>query len=203
MMNTPTGNKDSSNILHLIPKNSIGAEVGVWEGYTSEKLLTRNPKLLYLIDPWSTSGYDEPIKQNDSTFSVDNYYKRYQKLAGGANTNSFNNYYDNVHSRVCKKFENLDNVKICRTTSSNWFETYNKDKLDWIYIDGDHSYIGVMNDLLGAMTVVKKGGIIIGDDYKWDSEKDKGGVKKAVNEFARKFNYDVKRYGLYQFGMVL
>ena len=203
MMITPDGNKDSNSIMHLIQENSIGAEIGVWEGHTSSKILKRNVKFLYLVDPWATSGYDIPVNKKDKTFSLDNYYTRYKDLAGGSTKQKFNSYYDSVYDRVCNKFGDLPNVGIYRVSSSEWFSEYNKDKLDWIYIDGDHSYTGVKNDLLGAASVVKKGGMIIGDDYKWDSKKDKGGVKKAVNEFAKKFNYNVERYGLYQFVIVL
>jgi predicted O-methyltransferase YrrM len=83
--------------------------------------------------------------------------------------------------------------------STNWFETYSGEKLDWIYIDGDHSYTGVINDLRNAIKVVKKGGLIIGDDYKWHSEEDKGGVKKAVKEFIAEQNLKVNQYGKVQF----
>ena len=36
--------------------------------------------------------------------------------------------------------------------------------LDWIYIDGDHSYEAVKADLKAAMQAVKRGGFICGDD---------------------------------------
>ena len=53
--------------------------------------------------------------------------------------------------------------------------------LDWIYIDGDHTYDAARADLDAAMRVVKPGGLICADDYrlgKWWGD----GVVRAVNE---------------------
>jgi predicted O-methyltransferase YrrM len=80
-------------------------------------------------------------------------------------------------------------------TATQWFAQFDKPFLDWIYIDGDHSYTGAYNDFCNALTVVKKGGIIIGDDYKWSSDGDKGGVKKAVNQWAEENDLKLEQYG--------
>ena len=78
------------------------------------------------------------------------------------------------------------------------------EKLDWIYIDGDHSYTGVKNDLNNAIEVVKPGGLIIGDDYKWKSlTADKGGVKKAVNEFVSQHGLNLSAHGSVQWSIKL
>ncbi|MGM2776519.1 class I SAM-dependent methyltransferase, partial [Bacillus cereus group sp. Bce015] len=46
------------------------------------------------------------------------------------------------------------------------------------YIDGDHSYQGVMSDILNAKKVIKENGIIAGHDY-CNAYK---GTIKAVNQ---------------------
>jgi len=51
--------------------------------------------------------------------------------------------------------------------------------LDMVYIDGNHSYKWVKNDILLSLKVVKKDGIIAGHDYS-DNYKDR--VVKAVNQ---------------------
>ena len=87
-------------------------------------------------------------------------------------------------------------VEICRMTSDEWFEQYlaakghgNDEMLDWIYVDGDHSYEGCLKDLNNAKEIVKPGGLILGDDYGWPNSKyQKVGVTKAVNEFRKKHN---------------
>lgn len=49
---------------------------------------------------------------------------------------------------------------------------------DLIYLDGDHSYAGVKNDIINLLPKIKSGGYIAGHDYSeiW------GGVIKAVDE---------------------
>jgi len=50
---------------------------------------------------------------------------------------------------------------------------------DLIYIDGDHSYEGALYDAMNAYPLLKKGGVLIFDDY----NNDQFGVRKAVDEF--------------------
>lgn len=62
------------------------------------------------------------------------------------------------------------------------------DSLDFVYIDGDHSYDYVMNDIILYARRVKKGGIISGHDYilpgdyrhKFDIN-----VKEAVDDYVK------------------
>ena len=80
MMATPV-NTDSHNILSLIKPDTIGAEIGVWMGSTSEKLVKCKPKKLYLVDAWSTGPYIAAAKENN--VSLDAYYDKYKKMCGG------------------------------------------------------------------------------------------------------------------------
>ena len=56
---------------------------------------------------------------------------------------------------------------------------------DWIYIDADHRYEGVLKDIEAAQRKVKERGFLIINDYTtWSPrEAEKYGVMKAVNEF--------------------
>jgi hypothetical protein len=201
MMGTPT-NRDSHNIMNLIEKGSVGAEIGVWMGSSSRQFVKQNPSMLYLVDPWAVRGYDEALAAKDETFDYDKYLNNYKKLAGKATPESFDVYYDDVAAQVDKEFGGLPNVEVCRMTATEWFNTYSELKLepflDWIYIDGDHSYTGAYNDFCNALKVVKKGGYIIGDDYKWGKSGDKGGVKQAVNQWAEENDLELQQYGNFQ-----
>lgn len=197
MMGSPN-NDDSKNIMELIKKGSVGAEIGVWMGSSSRQFIKREPSKLYLVDPWAVRGYDEAVEAKDPTFPVDVFYKKYSKLAGGADKPHFDKYYDGVAAKVVKEFGSMENVEICRMTSTEWFGAYEEPFLDWIYIDGDHSYTGAYNDFINALKVVKTGGIIIGDDYKWGRDGDKGGVKKAVNQVAEENFLTLEKYGMNQ-----
>lgn len=55
-------------------------------------------------------------------------------------------------------------------------QEFNK-KIDLLFIDGDHSYEGVMTDLESWLPKLKNGGIIIFHDYSWAE-----GVQKAIKE---------------------
>ena len=69
------------------------------------------------------------------------------------------------------------------------------DKYDIIYIDGDHSYKGVKNDLISAYNKIKDGGFIMGHDYAINLKKTshifKFEVKKAVNDFCKEYKQNI------------
>lgn len=52
-------------------------------------------------------------------------------------------------------------------------------RFDLIYIDGDHSYAGALADTKLAYPLLKKGGVLIWDDY----DNVQFGVRQAVDEF--------------------
>lgn len=57
--------------------------------------------------------------------------------------------------------------------------------MDWIYIDGDHAYEGVLADALAAAPKVKPGGYLVFNDFAHaDRNLGRYGVHRAVTEFA-------------------
>lgn len=60
--------------------------------------------------------------------------------------------------------------------------------LDFVYIDGDHSYGGVEADLNSWFVKVRDGGIIGGHDY---AHPNHPGVKKAIDIFFRRFRWKI------------
>tara|TARA_B100000035_G_scaffold235115_1_gene203366 strand:- start:9 stop:632 length:624 start_codon:yes stop_codon:yes gene_type:complete len=201
MMATHT-NKDSAHIMHLIKKNTIGAEIGVWFGNTSTQFLKKGLKKFYMIDPYSV----EPYKEN-SEMSYQEWLAKYQPITGEFAEAGFKTYYERVWKEIQTRFGPLEEVELCRETSDSFFERYlaskghgNFEMLDWIYIDGDHSYEACIKDLNNAKEIVKPGGLIIGDDYGWpDAKWQKKGVTKAVNEFLLKTDFGVTRHGMTQY----
>lgn len=194
MMGQPT-NSDSVSIVNLIREGSVGAEIGVWMGNSSRRFLSRNPSKLFLVDPWSVSGYQPAIDANDDTHDEQYYYERYSRITGGNDEASFNKYYSKIADGVVREFGHLSNVEICRMNSTEWFAQYDKPFLDWIYIDGDHSYTAVYSDFSNALKVVKSGGLIMGDDYHWGKPVDKGGVKRAIDQWAEENQLTLEKYG--------
>lgn len=177
-------NKGGKSTAKKILKNSIGVEIGVWKGFTSEHFIKKT-KHLHLVDSWSVIAY----KDSDEHGTYENYLARYADMVGSTDPEDFQKYYDNIYENVCKKFEGK-NVTIHRMPSSEFFKTFDQ-TVDWIYIDGDHSYAGCFQDLENSKNIIKKGGSIFGDDY---NKSEKPGVKKAVDEFVNKYNLPLNIY---------
>jgi hypothetical protein len=64
-------------------------------------------------------------------------------------------------------------------------------ELDFVYIDGNHSYDSVMEDITTYYPKVRNGGIIGGHDYLSVYQPN---LTKAVDDFAKEYGYEVK-YG--------
>ena len=156
-------------LLQAMPKHAICAEIGVWEGDFSQRILdSTQPAKLHLIDPWR---YEQDITYKDSL---------YGGQIGGNQTKL-----DQVYARVCQRFASelvTLQVLIHRGDSHIVCEAFEDEYFDWIYIDGNHLYEYAIRDLTMYYRKVKAGGFITGDDYAeggwWQ-----GGVKKAVDEF--------------------
>ena len=140
-------NSDAPNILHLIKEGTIGAEIGVWMANTSAEFQKKNLTKLYLVDPYSV----EPFK-NNSEMPYNVWLKKYRKLLniapkGLSNVDmekEFVLYYENVYQKVKEKFVANPEVHVVRQTSNEWFNSCPDNHLDWIYVDGEHSYEDAM-----------------------------------------------------------
>jgi hypothetical protein len=168
-------------LLQQMPTDGVCAEIGVWEGDFSSKILeVARPRVLHLIDPWKHES-DEVYK--DACY-------------GGRKATS-QEQMDAVHSRVAKRFATqiqAGKVIIHRTPSADAVSAFADGHFDWIYIDGNHLYDFVKLDLELWCPKVKRGGYITGDDYtegRWW----KGGVKKAVDEFCSRKNCKLTTIG--------
>lgn len=205
MMYTQT-NKDSKNIMHLIKKDTIGAEIGAWMGNTSSQFLQKGIKKLYMIDSYSVEPY-----KNNTEMSYQEYLAKYQHVTSEFAEAGFMRYYDEVYKIVKNRFEPIKEAELCRMTSNEWFEKFlaakghgNNEMLDWIYIDGDHSFEGCYKDLTYALEVVKPGGMILGDDFAWPNAKwGKNGVTAAVDKFKDEHNFKLIRHGETQYSMTI
>lgn len=149
-------------LLCKMPKGSVCAEIGVHEGAFSAHILDAiEPERLHLIDPW-TQGEGLFGDQAAEQASVD------QRLA-------------KVEERFAEELA-AGRVRIHRALSSEIIGEFGDTYFDWIYVDGNHLYEFVKQDLELYYPKVKVGGYMAGDDYgtrgTWDN-----GVQKAVDEF--------------------
>lgn len=134
-----------------------GAEIGVEEGRYSEVLCKANPRLtLYCVDPWVVyPGYRSYFDQK----KVDEYYSSaVQRLAGTG--------------CIFIKAFSMEAVK-----------RFGDRSIDFVFIDANHSFISVVEDIYYWSQKVRSGGIIAGHDYIRRRKPTSTHVIQAVNGF--------------------
>ena len=89
---------------------------------------------------------------------------------------------ENIHKLLLMygALEKINNWKFIESDSDVIGRYWKEGFVDCLFIDGDHTYKGVMADMALWIPWVKHGGVIMFDDYN-----DKTGVKQAVNEVLR------------------
>ncbi len=168
-------------------KNCKILEIGVFEGTFSDFLFKETqPKELHLIDLFEGVTFSGDVDGNNGkTIDIG---KQYTFLKN--------------------KYTKADNVFIKKGKSLEILQTYLDDYFDIIYLDGDHTYDAVKNDLQLSYKKIKDGGWICGHDYEMNMTKANRfynfGVKRAVDEFCstNKFVIDCKALdGCVSFGI--
>lgn len=173
--------KDSRGyILIQLVKNSVIAEIGVWKGdFSSEILKNAKPKKLILVDPWQ---YDQSIR--GCAPQVEGKEPLSQK------------FFDVAKEDTYKKFTGIDEVTILETNSENASNKFQDNYFDYIYIDGEHSYNAVCQDLAYWYPKLKSNGTIFGDDFYWREKDNSFSVKKAYEEFIAK--HKIKKWCVFK-----
>jgi predicted O-methyltransferase YrrM len=133
-----------------------GAEIGTRLGSFARELCIALPDLkLYCIDPWKYyPEYDEIPDQSQ----LDSQYEATKKRLTGYN------------------------CEIIRKTSMDAVKKFVPNSLDFVFIDGNHDYKFVLEDIAEWTKIVKPGGIIYGHDYMPDHP----GVMQAIHEYISK-----------------
>jgi hypothetical protein len=139
-------------------KINVAVEIGVYRGYYSELIYnSMKPGKLYLVDPWR--------KLDD-----------YTDLPG--NDGDWEGIYQEAKARL-----SYPNVHIIRDISRNAVKQFADRSVDFVYIDGNHEYSHVLEDLELWRPKIAVGGFLCGHDYTLY------GVYTAVQEFARKYRH--------------
>ncbi|MBA7700981.1 hypothetical protein ES703_109707 [subsurface metagenome] len=140
--------------------NLIGAEVGVLYGINAKHLLQAlNIKKLYLIDPYVTYPEYLDLKQPFAAVARDIANKK------------LGPYIKKIDWKIMKSADAVHLIP---------------NDLDFVYIDGNHAYEYVKNDILLYYPKVKKGGVFGGHDY-YNAPPARE-VKKAVDEWVAENN---------------
>ena len=133
----------------------VGAEVGIYNGNNTRKTL-------------KYFNYLKKIYLFDPYLSYNTYNQKQLNVAKTAAWKKLSKY----EKRIIWNFKPFESSLI-------------PEKIDFIYIDGNHSYDAVINDIVEAEKVVKYKGIIGGHDYYPENHKlnKKYGVGTAVREY--------------------
>lgn len=173
-----------------------GVEVGSWKGIYANQILRHWSGKLYLVDVWKNLDigvYSDQSNQFD--------YK-----------NIIIDCIDNIKNHEDRCF-------MIRCDSKNAAELFDDESLDFVYIDANHKYEFVKEDISLWYPKVRKGGIVAGHDYlkldwgadnyhashvkdkhiwvmsdsgKYDIYNGEFGVNPAIEEFCKENNYDFK-----------
>lgn len=139
-------------------------EIGVALGGNAESILKNTNVTYFGVDPY-LYNYD-PKDQ----FSAD--VARYCSLGG---QKSFDYLHEWVKNYKLATYQ--ERCHLIRETSVNASLLFDDNSLDCIFIDGDHRYEAVLQDLAAWYPKLKKGRLILGDDYWMPS------VASAVDQF--------------------
>jgi len=151
-------------ILQKQGENLVGVEIGTCRAESTNWLLSEclNIKKLHTIDP----------------------FEEFIDWCGEINSEVISRSEEIAHLNL-KDFAD-ERINIIKNTSNNVFETFEDDSLDFVFIDGDHSYQGVLDDLTNWYGKVKDGGVVSGHDLWLDD------VQKALRQFAQDQKLDLE-----------
>jgi len=118
-----------------------GVEIGVFKGQFSRQLLENWDGTLYMVDPWRPLG-DEYIDASNHKNHMDAYQETMDNIRG---------------------FE--DRAFMFRGLGELVVDVFEDNSLDFVYIDGNHAYDWVKQDIQLWWPKLKKNGLLMGHDY--------------------------------------
>ena len=179
------GNLFLNEVLLSKPKKFL--EIGIFQGVTARNIC----ELLYKIhdNNFRYIGVDkfdldekinnEIIPSNNFKNPLKQFYYKYIAKENPYSLKSVKN--------LLKKFDK--NIDIFKGDSKMVLPNIDLSEVNYVFLDGGHSYDTVINDLINCKVVVENNGVILCDDYDLSYAP---GVKKAIDEFVFKEKYDIK-----------
>lgn len=133
-------------IQELVKPGSVGAEIGVYRGDFSLELVKREPAKLYLVDAWKS--YD--------AYALDSINA----------TNQDQNCIDTKFR--LQKWIDEGMVEVVRGMSADVARSWTQ-PLTWAFLDGNHTYSFVLEDLREWSKHIEPDGFIMMHDHTEDS----------------------------------
>ena len=133
---------------------TVGAEVGVAQAKNAVNICANIPGLkLFCVDPWEKYALNPRAHSNQ----------------------------EECHNWAIERLAPYD-VELIQAMSMDAVKQFEPHSLDFVYIDGHHSFDYIMQDLIEWSKIVRPGGIVAGHDYyrfRW------AGVQNAVDAYTR------------------
>lgn len=155
-MNIVEIDKDRKQLAELF--DGVGVEVGVAEGRYSKTILEVPAVVkLYGIDPYVPhKGYMD--------------YTRPET-------------FERMYNNTMKRLQVYPNFVLIQKFSMDAVKQFKDDSLDFVYIDANHSYATVLEDVREWTKKVKRNGIVAGDDYKLSRNHAQYEVIRALDDY--------------------
>lgn len=132
----------------------VGVEIGTQKGRYATWLFSRIKGLkLYCVDPWT-------------------YYEGYVEINRWPDQTIFDSFLEIAKKRLERK-----NVEFIRKYSMDAVNDFADESLDFVYIDGNHTFEWVIDDIAAWEKKVRPGGIVAGHDYRNSIDRMKEGSK--------------------------
>jgi len=141
----------------------VGAEIGVYKGEFTI-LLCSADLYIYAIDPWIAYSEEESQKRQDF-----------------------------LYGHTQRQLKRFKNCTIIRKASMEAVKDFDNESLDFVYIDGDHSFKAIACDIVEWEKKVRKGGVVSGHDYRGQTSRY---VQAIVDAYVKA--YEIKQ--LHVFG---
>ena len=153
--------------IEKLGTNLVGCEIGVDFGFNMIYFLenSNNISKIYAIDPYIP--YDDRIT-GGQLMTKEELEKRKNRFL--LNSEPYN-----------------DKITFINKTSNDAVSDIEDNSLDYLFIDGDHNYYAVYQDMKNYYSKVKSGGIFAGHDL------NSRGVQQAVTQFASEINLNLNK----------
>ena len=179
-----------AQLLSYLPKDGVGAEIGVAEGaYSAAILEAAEPRELHLIDPWSHLEEGSGLLSSDALLAE--VEKAKESWVSFETPPPANAQGDSIFEGVARRFEGDARVKLHRQYSYKAAMGFEPGTFDFVYLDGNHHYEFVLRDLHDWSALLKPGGLLFGHDFFEDAfaRSENYGVIDAVGAFLKRSDF--------------
>lgn len=165
----------------LVAGPHTGVEVGVHRGATSALLLREFPALtLAMVDPWACYPAEHPYRQSGD----------------GCSKFTWEQQDENYRAALAATEFAAKRRRVLKMPSVRAAERWVVSRLSFCFVDGDHRYEAVAQDIASWWPRIEAGGILCGHDI--DHPRDRRGVwgvRRAVEEFAAREQVQFQQEG--------